>query len=634
MTIKFDSEWGGRPMKDKLILSFSIGPVQGFIAQARKTKDSLSGSRILSDLTDAALERLNDCQIVLPDKSIDSKPNRFVAIIEKENAKAFIDEIEFYVREEFLQIALKTYKDVFRDTNYPKGFKEQIENFLSIYWAALDYDENNYSFIYNELDSLVGSIKNARIFSQINYNSEPGEAGKKCNICGERNNIFGKRNGSNILRIVDDCHIGENEGLCAVCFTKRYYKKSKTESFPSTSHISLLNILKRRATENGNLNDKACKNCDTIWDYIKCKSENKDFTFVAELLYEENINVGYITENGIEREGFLCNEEQNLKDIKNIREMVKNEAHGTGLNLPKYYGIISFDGDDMGKWFSGERIDESKISLLDFHKKLTLSLGEFAKEAQNKVVEPKGKIIYAGGEDFLAFLNLEYLFSVMGDLRERFDSMINQPLKKYYKDPGLNISFSAGICISHYKTTLSNSIVEAEKAQKRAKDIDGKNAFSISLMKRSGEIELTSYKWQENGEIGLTIVKDCELVLDNIKNGYFSTGFIYNIGKVTELLPDEFNILRTRDLEAKEKIDEIMQVEISRLLNRARDRDKVEKDGKSEAEVTKEMEETVLSMYKKSTGEVSTGVINNNKTNFLNLLYILEFIKREIYYDN
>ena len=36
---------GGDMVENKKILSFSIGPVQGFIAQARKTKDLFSGSK-------------------------------------------------------------------------------------------------------------------------------------------------------------------------------------------------------------------------------------------------------------------------------------------------------------------------------------------------------------------------------------------------------------------------------------------------------------------------------------------------------------------------------------------------------------------------------------------------------------
>ena len=121
---------------------------------------------------------------------------------------------------------------------------------------------------------------------------------------------------------------------------------------------------------------------------------------------------------------------EKLKAIeRNVIERAKNE----GLKLSKYYGIISFDGDSMGKWLSGEKIDENKCNLLEFHKSLSGLLGEFSKKAQEIIVEPWGRIVYAGGEDFLAFINAEYLFDAMLSLRTLFDTVVNKPLKNTSK---------------------------------------------------------------------------------------------------------------------------------------------------------------------------------------------------------
>ena len=94
------------------------------------------------------------------------------------------------------------------------------------------------------------------------------------------------------------------------------------------------------------------------------------------------------------------------------------------------------------------RIDGTEKNLLNFHRELSSLLGEFSDKARNTIIAPKGRIIYAGGEDF-RFINLENLFIVMKDLRQLFDITVNQPLKKYYKNEQDNLTFSAGVCITH-----------------------------------------------------------------------------------------------------------------------------------------------------------------------------------------
>ena len=219
-----------------------------------------------------------------------------------------------------------------------------------------------------------------------------------------------------------------------------------------------------------------------------------------------------------------------MKKLNDIERNVTEKAKKEGLKLSKYYAIISFDGDGMGKWLSGEKIDESKCTLLDFHKTLSKLLGEFSQKAKEIVVEPWGKIVYAGGEDFLGFINIEYLFDVMLSLRILFDTVVNKPLKKYAKKEDDNLTFSAGISISHYKISLSNSIKWAKMMEKKAKKIDGKNSFAIALLKRSGDGKIAKFRWQEDSSNEFTIINDIKNVICNLKDGYFSDTFIYTLG--------------------------------------------------------------------------------------------------------
>lgn len=608
---------GGDMVENKKLFSFFIGPVQGFIAQARKTKDLFSGSKILSQVIDHIISDFQYGQVIFPHKDIESKPNRFIAVIDKgSEAKEAAEEIEKLAREKFKEIAETTYSNVFSNKDMPIGFKEQIEDFLDINWIAIDYDEHRYKDIHNELDMLMGAVKNTRIYKQIRItDSEIGETGKKCSVCGERNSLFFKTPpkscNSSQYRVVNDYFISENESLCGVCFVKRYYEKEKVDSFPSTAEICLMNVL---AKLNMNM---------TVID----DAELDQFgNFTVDVLFEENNNIEYIKENGMLKKEISPVEGKELMEKLKKTEMdVVEKAKHKGLKLSKYYAIISFDGDGMGKWLSGEKIDESKCDLLEFHETLSKLLGEFSQEVKKTIVEPWGKIVYAGGEDFLGFINIEDLFGAMLSLRILFDTVVNKPLKKYFKNEEDNLTFSAGISISHYKISLSNSIKWAKKMEDKAKEIDGKNSFAIALLKRSGDGKITKFRWQEDSSDEFTTIKEIKNIINNLKEGYFSNTFIYTLGDTIFKLPSsDYDWER---IEEKETVDAMIQYEIHRLVKRSFNSEEM---GSSNGKID-EMVNSLINIYNRSNvGDIST----DYKDNFMDLLYILAFLVGEVYYDN
>ena len=99
-------------MKRYLFL-FTVGPVQSFIAQARKTQDLYAGSFLLSHLIDIGINTLKKKvkpELIFPAEDIKSKPNRFIAEIGAENSEkieAVGRYVEAEVRSEFKNIAEK-----------------------------------------------------------------------------------------------------------------------------------------------------------------------------------------------------------------------------------------------------------------------------------------------------------------------------------------------------------------------------------------------------------------------------------------------------------------------------------------------------------------------------------------------
>ncbi len=598
-------------MKKHLFL-FSITPVQSFISQARKTRDLFSGSQLLSDLTDKAIEFTKESAgyskeediIIFPHKDVENKPNRFVAEIEVEN-KEKINEIGNYVteklKEHFHSVADGIFNKKFGVKRKPEFFDEQIENFLFLYWTAVELDnDSNYTEKYRQLETSLGSVKNLKMFKQTN---ETGN--RKCSLCGERNALFyGNENSmpayyqKDAIKNVND--LAENEGLCAVCFTKRFYKE---QSFPSTAHISVMNI------------EDKIKNWN---EYVEYKEHFKG-QFDHQLLYEENLTKKYFKKQKITSQ---LNGAQN-KYYK-LKEKITKEKLGSFI---KYYALMMFDGDSMGKWLSGENINEG-YNLKEFHSTLSKSVGEFSKSvgSPNKndgiLKEPFGKVIFSGGEDFMGFINLTSLFDIARNLREAYDEKINKNLIDIKKG-NKNLTFSAGIVIAHYKMPLSEVIKWARKLEKNAKEFsDEKNAFSLAVLKHSGEIHQATFQWGTLDE--LTKAWDqLEIITNGMVNKEFSNTFITNLNK-------EFYLLRNELKEEKneeKRIHEILKLEIKRLVSNSFML-------KKKADETKEEFQQKKKMLKEKMEDALYNLLNfsevENIDNFFAALNIADFIHRKI----
>ena len=578
----------------KNLFLFTIGPVQSFIAQARKTQDLYAGSKLLSDLIEKAINKLKNkfqnVELIFPNRNIQSKPNRFIAKIETDNIEKIGKELENCVKSEFKNIANSALKlsGLTSKEQFIKAFEKQINNFLQIYWVAIPLNED-YQKIYSEIERYLGTIKNVRVFKQLE------ETGRKCSICGERNVLVyrktdkeEKEKGPKLRRDGllkklyvkkeeiaffepkenNKLKIQKGEGLCAICFTKRFYENI---SFPSTSKIAAMDWLNKIDNKNKD-------------DY---KANFKNFD--EELYYEENLREEYLNKY----EHFK--DKESLKNAKNQLKKLYNQ-YGTPK---KYYALLMLDGDNMGKWLSGEFL-ENKNKLKDFHIKLSENLGEYANYVRNCIKEPAGKLIYAGGDDVLAFVNLGYLLDVMSNLRDAFPN---------FKDLGFktknNSSASAGIVIAHYKAPLSEVLKWARKMEKEAKNVGKKDAFAIAVLRRSGEIHKTVWKWDldENRKSKkIELLKDLIEKLQNEKEG-FSYAFIKN-------LYNEF--MKLDEIE-----DKWLKAELKRLLDRACQikGDKTKKD-----EEVKKWQEKLFSIYIDAT----------KKENFFSFLSIADFLARKI----
>jgi len=601
-----------KPTKQYLFI-FTIGPVQSFIAQARKAQDLYAGSQILSTLVREGIQAFQELvktessqvSIIFPSNWNTHKaslPNRFIAKIESTNNNDIALEFLGIKTKESIKKAFENIAQKTLGKNFSTEAKKQITRHLEIHWAALPIDVD-YKTTYLQLESLLGAVKNVRPFKQLNEGK--GEMGRKCNLDGENNALFYHGTpaliGHNIGRKqINDFILNPGEAISAVSYLKRKYDKSK--SFPSVAEIALLEAIEQTKEKSGK--------CLSEFRQL-CKGKNG---FVAQCLKrEEEIQLGNLNNLNNKFDYQLIYPEnitaKNFPHEKQ-REYANQIAEKLASHLKdKHYALIMFDGDKMGTWLSGKNTKHDNNSLVDFHKDFSKKLSAFAKSV-DKILEGKGRVIYSGGDDFLGMVNLHHLFEVMRDLRKTFHDDVNDKIEQ--KKEGCNLTFSTGIVVSHYKTPLSEVLNKVRQMEQKAKKEGGRNAFAISVIKHSGEVQEAVFKWDEDKESpnGCSNWNAIETVFQQLKNGNFSNKFI------TSLTREMYQIAGLDLHDYQGFVTEDFKCEIERLLKKAR----ITEVGK--AEMTN-IKNAVFNLLVNQSGDKQI-------QNFIHALQIADFLQRRI----
>lgn len=467
----------------KHLLLFTITPVQSFIAQSRKIRDLAAGSRMLSDLIDESISYLikekailQDEQIIFPFKDLKDKPNRLLTYIETHNPQQIGNDLEKYIKIHFIDKAEEKLSKYYKK-NLDYAIK-QLEGLLKIYWVVIPASDN-YAGDHEKIERLLGGVKNLRTFEQI------PEKGRKCAINGEYNvTIFRPKNNDSkphwltytkdveVKKHIEHSLLSDGEGLSTINFYKRVYLSAEKNKFNATCEIAYMDAISKLTNIQNEINE--LKEIDEQYLYTDSPIKKGD----------------------------------NSLELKKLRSKIKKELRSNKINLPKYYTVLVFDADHLGKWIAGEHLANKENDLLYFQQQLSERFGDFADYASKYVngnegsIVQKGQTVYAGGDDYLGLIDLKYLFDVLKELNCKFKELIwnqlSQDAKIEFKRGVNPMTFSAGVAIAHYKTPLSFVLQEARKAEKVAKDKADRNALSITVLKRSGEIHQSYFKWFDN----------------------------------------------------------------------------------------------------------------------------------------
>ena len=356
---------------NQYLFLFTIGPVQSFIEQARKTRDLYAGSAILGEIIDATMklaQKEYGARIIIPDPESGAKPNRFLMAVTSESddkVREIGGNLETAAKDIWIKLALESLQSACvcsfdkgvnvkdfdppfcrdllnkheKGLKLPDGYRQQICDFLEVYWVGIKRT-GSYAADYNNIQKLLAAIKNTRRFNQID---EP--AARKCSLDGERNALFYRKTANNgkpafIQRKHEDKDgakeingekkylLNPGEALSAVSFVKRFYKIE--EDFPSTAEVALMNVLPKI-------------------DNSKKEEYKEPFGkhFDEQLYYEENLTDKYFRKRRFDND--LINR---LPALREERKTLFD-----GYKQSRYYALVAFDGDDMGRIWSGTLLE-------------------------------------------------------------------------------------------------------------------------------------------------------------------------------------------------------------------------------------------------------------------------------------
>ncbi|MFL6235307.1 MAG: type III-B CRISPR-associated protein Cas10/Cmr2 [Thermoanaerobaculia bacterium] len=485
------------------VLIVTLGPIQDFIAAARRTRDLWFGSWLLSELSKATAQAMaEECGIralVFPGISDqeelyaetptsvankivirvpDGKDPAAVAKRGKEGMQARLD----WLRDQaFSQVSAQYFER--------KTAEDQVNDLIEYVWvSAPESDPKGYSDARRKAEELLAARKSTRLWDTVTW----GKDVPKSAIDGERESVLhedlfnqvGKDGGLTAEQVRQRYGVGKAERLCGVGLLKRHGRRKTRYShrFLSTGHLAAWPIYHRLKKTPPDADQQRA------WDeYLRALAQGGVVLKEQEIVQGEGwehtslfeaYDGSLLFENRLP-ELFEEAEETGRREesLREARTVLSRFLATIGVPTPvAYYAILVADGDRMGKAIERQ-------TTFKAHRDLSRKLDQFAQRVRTIVERDHGgELVYSGGDDVLAFVPLHKAVPCARELAETF----KEHLSDFPVDDGgeETPTLSAGIGVSHFIDPLRSALNLARKAEALAKE--KRNSLAVIVDKRSG----------------------------------------------------------------------------------------------------------------------------------------------------
>lgn len=495
------------------ILHFTLGPVQGFVAQARRTRDLWAGSFLLSWLAGQAMNAVIRAggRIVLPEVTDDpllaairtpprgfgpavgSLPNRFKAQVpvgfDPNVCRDAIDAAWRKLAGRVWDCFVARVADQGLDTQ--EIWNRQVGGFWDVSWVIGNDPGDGTDLAW------LDRRKNWRTWRP------PVEGGDHCTLMGDWQELSGfvrarESKAQNkfwtALRkdLPNPLDLDEQgrERLCAMALIKRLFLKVAAEAigwtpswdggdavrWPSTSRLAATGWL-----------GLAWKTARDEAEAFVAAAEPTDRHRVEPPLAEEN-QLSRVAGQFLHRSGI---ENARLEDLGRASRSDLLEAHealtqAAGRAPSAFYALLLMDGDRVGH-------------LLRDHREATVAaaLAKFGRTVDRIVRTAGGHLVYAGGDDVLALIPIEGALAAAINLRCAYRQAFEDAGIPYPDATTPGPTISAALVFAHFRVPLRQALREAHRQlDEDAKDGNGRDSLAVCVLSQSGVLRHWVSAWE------------------------------------------------------------------------------------------------------------------------------------------
>ena len=539
------------------LLEIAFGPVQGFIASARRSRDLWAGSFVLSEIARAAGKALlaANAELIYPatgrvkrDNDDENSNLSNVLLARLPNADAALarevaqDAIAAGRKRlsDFADIALKEWQDAGVEIR-KEIWNLQIDDALEAYaaWSELGDNNADYKIAYSRLKTAFAARKNTRGFGQLNPPGAAWADAPKNSFDGLRESVLPKGREQFPAKF----GLSPGEQLDALGCIKRV--EGRKESFTALTRLAAhdwLNVLPEDKLNDLRVVYEPLRALD-----LATRTKNPvyaNFPYDAGLLFPERLEKEKkaATENG-----------ETQAALKRLEDELKPLWRDYGRPCP-YAVLVVADGDRMGVF-----VDQAKFA--EDHQEITQAIANFADQVPGLAQKSFGHSVFNGGEDLTVMYPLSSVVEGAAVLSEAFDASIKTVAErllgdKYEKDrPTLRV----GAAICHVLEPLGVIRQWADAAERFAKGEVGLaaqgNALGLVLHVRAGhEIRV---RLGFNDTAAFTALEGWRTAYEE---GLFPGRLAYDCRAIA------------LDCEARGLPADVAEAELIRLLDRARER--------------------------------------------------------------
>lgn len=556
---------------------FTLGPVQGFVAQARRTRDFWAGSFLLSWLSGVAMNEVKrqGGEIAFPIPADDylawidgSKksgeaprqggiPNRFKAFSAKVPKEFDGAEVAATIRAAWLALAEHVWNEdklgevATADTR--AIWLRQHLNFWEISWAIAS-------------DQQASTVLDQRKNWRSHY--PQAEAGVKCMVMDGWQELSSaihpgleinrqptvlkqfwqtlRANGVRGMRT----DLAEQEHLCALAYVKRRFVRhfgsfnatldsglrvsgwELAAGIPSVSYMAAVHWLEKLVQVGDSDELQAIlavasavnPNQDERQTRIRCLVEASAGVSVDDvrrklLALDANLFFEHAQDNA-KANGYAP---EHVAQLKQAVQKFKRDHADFDEPLSPFYAVLLMDGDSLGVHMS-DVANQSPIST---------ALNDFTARVPQVVEHHNGFLIYAGGDDVLALLPLEDAMACAAAVRKTY-------LDCFRPYPAIKTSISVAIQYAHVKMPLGKVLGDAHALLNEvAKDGAGRDALAVRVWKPGGMALQWAQPWAialENGQPVIEQLARSFRAQNALYGTAFSSKFFHKIGARFDLL--------------------------------------------------------------------------------------------------